>query len=82
MVLNGRGAALGLAQETGTQAWTGSLAKEDNLLWCLCGGTHGKGAGPKQHAGSGFLLLLQDIWMRLPRERISLISPGLAVFVP
>lgn len=81
-MLNGRGAALGLAQEAGTQAWTGSLGKGRYLLWCLWGGTHGKGAGPKQHAGGGFLLVLQDLWMKLPGERISLISPGLAVFVP
>lgn len=57
------------------------------LLQSLSGGTRGKGTGPEQHAalcggGSGFPLGLQDVWMMLPRERISLISHSLAVFVP
>ena len=87
MALNGRGAALGLAQEAGTQAWTGLLGEGECLLWCLWGGMRGKGAGPEQHTvlcstGSGFPLVLQGIWMRLPGERISLRSHSLAVFVP
>lgn len=71
-----------MRRRLGRRLGLGPWAKED-----ICSGASveermGKGASPKQHAGSGFLLVLQNIWMRLPRERISLISPGLAVFVP
>ena len=77
----------GLRRRLGHRLGLGFWVKEGVCSVASGGECMERGASPEQHTvlcstGSGFPLVLQGIWMRLPGERISLRSHSLAVFVP